>query len=54
MSPTLHQTALDERDALQARNANSSKRRSQALSSERDRLAGELEDLRAQHEASRA
>ena len=51
VSPTLHQAALDERDALQAR-TEQLEASVQALSSERDRLAGELEDLRLQHEAS--
>jgi len=51
VSPTLHQAALDERDALQAR-TEQLEASVQALSSERDRLAGELEDLRVQQEAS--
>ena len=51
VSPTLHQATLDERDALQARNEQL-EASVQALSSERDRLAGDLEDLRVRHEVS--
>ncbi len=51
VSPTLHQAALDERDALRERNERA-EASVEALTSERDRLASELEDLRIQHEAS--
>jgi len=51
VSPTRHQAALDERDALKERNEKLDAS-VQALSSERDQLAGALEDLRLQHEAA--
>jgi len=50
VSPTLHQAALDERDALKERNEQL-EASVQALSSERDQLASGLEDLRVQHDA---
>jgi len=50
VSPTLHQAALDERDALKERNEQLDAS-VQALSSERDQLASGLEDLRVQHDA---
>ena len=51
VSPTLHQAALDERDALRERNEQLEASVS-ALSSERDQLASEREDLRVQNDAS--
>jgi chemotaxis protein MotB len=51
VSPTLHQAALDERDALIERNEQLEASVA-ALSSERDQLASELEDLRLQNEAA--
>jgi len=50
VSPTLHQAALDERDALKERNEQLEASVA-ALSSARDQLASELEDLRLQSEA---
>ena len=50
VSPTLHQAALDERDALKERNEQLEASVA-ALSSARDQLASELEDLRLQNEA---
>lgn len=51
VSPTVHQATVDDRDALRERNEQL-EASVQALSSERDQLAGELEDLRVQHESS--
>ena len=50
VSPTLHQAALDERDALKERNEQLEASVA-ALSSARDQLASQFEDLRLQNEA---
>ena len=49
VSPDRYQTTVDERDALQER-IQREEASVQALTAERDRLAGELEDLRIVHE----